>query len=224
MRPFAAPAVGKAPAVVDLPATPSREALDGLTRDLKVAEEELRVGAVLLVFPPFADGVPPLDFDALFPAVAALPEDVRRREQLEEWSRRLEYLRNLYVPVVAAVDGECSGWALELALAADVVVCGEGARFAVAGCPTGIPYQLGVALGTQRLKRLTMFGERLDGAEAVAFGLANHAVAGSSFAPAWELASALARPPRDAMSVLKESLNAIDEHRAGPARLSARAD
>ncbi|MCC6381848.1 MAG: enoyl-CoA hydratase/isomerase family protein [Dehalococcoidia bacterium] len=219
MRPFAPQATGKAPAVVDVPAVPSREAIDALMRDLKTAEEELRVGAVVLVFPPFGDGVPALALDALFPAVAGLPDDAARHERLEEWNRRLEYLRNLYVPVVAAVDGECSGWALELALAADVVVCSEDACFAVAGCPAGIPYQLGVALGTQRLKRLTMFGERLDGTTAVAWGLANHAVAGTSFGRAMELGSALALPPRDAMSVLKESLNAIDEHRAGPARL-----
>ena len=170
------------------------------------------------MFPEVGEGSASLDWEQLFPEFDGVPAETAIRERLADWNRRIEYLRNVYVPVVASLEGRCFGWALELLLAADLVICGEGASIAVEDCPSVVPYRLAWICGTQRLKRLVMLGQVLDAEMAVEWGVANYSVeAGTSMAAASELAERLALPPRDAMSVLKESLNAIEEQRVGAA-------
>ena len=212
MRLMEVPPSGKAPALIDIPSILTRESLDTLMQELQLVEENLSVGSVVLVFPDFADGVPPLDQQKLFPEFDALLGGVKQ-EGASDWARRVKYLRNVYVPVIAAVDGSCSGWALELALASDFIVCGSGAEIAVTECPATMSEQLAMSCGAQRMKRLLMLGERLDGPKAVDWGIVNYAVESSCQDFALELAERLALPARDAMSVLKESLNAVDENR-----------
>lgn len=207
----------KVPVVVDIPGKLTRDALDYLMQELKEAEEDLEVGSVILAFPESGDRFELKNLRRLFPELAGLQGEMLKQESLSEWNRRVEYVRNLCIPVVAAVDGHCSGWSFELALAADMIVCSEDAEFSIRDCPNGIPIQVAVACGLQRTKRLSLFGETLAGAAAVEWGLGNFTVSGSSIELACEVAMQVALPPRDGMSVLKESLNAIDEYRSGAA-------
>lgn len=80
-------------------------------------------------------------------------------------------------PVVAAVQGEARSAGLELALAADVRVCSDDARFSLPEVAYG---HLPLAGGSQRLPRVAgrtaaaavlLLGEALDAAAALRYGL-----------------------------------------------------
>ncbi|MDR7483283.1 MAG: enoyl-CoA hydratase-related protein [Armatimonadota bacterium] len=93
-------------------------------------------------------------------------------------------LEALPTPTVAAINGYALGGGLELALACDLRVAAEGARF---GFPEAKVGSMPGAGGTQRLTRLVgparakelMFtGEFIDAAEAYRIGLVNRVVPG----------------------------------------------
>jgi enoyl-CoA hydratase/carnithine racemase len=97
-------------------------------------------------------------------------------------------LARLGCPVVAAIQGAATGAGLELALAADIRIGSEGARF---GLPDVGQAALPVAGGTQRLWRLVgrslatrmlLLGDELDAAEAYQAGLVSRVVPDFSLA------------------------------------------
>jgi enoyl-CoA hydratase/carnithine racemase len=82
-------------------------------------------------------------------------------------------------PVIAAINGDALGGGLALALAADIRIAAETARFALPEADIGV---LPMAGATQRLLRLTgrgkalemvLTGEPIDAAEALRVGLAS---------------------------------------------------
>lgn len=88
----------------------------------------------------------------------------------------------LCCPVIAALNGNLSGRALELALACDIRVASRKARFSFPGITKGTIPTDG---GTQRLPRLVgkakalellLTGEAVDAAEALRIGLVNRLV------------------------------------------------
>jgi enoyl-CoA hydratase/carnithine racemase len=97
-------------------------------------------------------------------------------------SDTVERLSNLPMPVIAVVQGHCLTGGLELALAADIIIAGESAKFGdthgkwdlvpVWGLSQRLPRRIG------RAKALEMsFGARhYSGREAAAMGLANFCV------------------------------------------------
>ena len=94
----------------------------------------------------------------------------------------LEALEQLPQPVIAAVQGHCYTGALELALACDLLIAAEDARFADTHgkwgmSPTwGMSQRLPRRVGLLTAKELMFSGRVVDGAEAVALGLANRCV------------------------------------------------
>lgn len=95
----------------------------------------------------------------------------------------VERLATLPFPVVAKVQGHCYTGGLELVLAADIIVAGEGAKFAdtharfdlvpIWGLSQRLPRRVGMAKA-----REMMFASRTySGAQAAAMGLANLVVA-----------------------------------------------
>lgn len=82
-------------------------------------------------------------------------------------------------PVIAAVQGHCYTGALELALACDLLVAAESARFADTHgrwgmTPTwGMSQRLPRRIGPLRAKELMFTGRVVEGREAAAIGLAN---------------------------------------------------
>jgi enoyl-CoA hydratase/carnithine racemase len=93
-------------------------------------------------------------------------------------------LAELPQPVVCALNGDAIGSGLELALACDVRIAGEGARFFVPEVSLGL---LPLAGGTQRLPRvigrgkaleMILTGEPLTAAEALRIGLVSAVVPG----------------------------------------------
>ena len=94
----------------------------------------------------------------------------------------LEAIEHLPQPVIAAVQGHCYTGGLELALACDLLVAAESARFADthgkwALTPTwGMTQRLPRRIGPLRAKEMMFSGRAVDGREAAAIGLANRCV------------------------------------------------
>ncbi|NKC16751.1 MAG: hypothetical protein GKR94_32525 [Gammaproteobacteria bacterium] len=70
---------------------------------------------------------------------------------LAHFTRANETLESLSKPVVAAINGYCLTGGLEVALACDVRIAGDGAKFAITSAKIG---SVAGAGGTQRLPRL----------------------------------------------------------------------
>lgn len=99
------------------------------------------------------------------------------RNKFQTWSMGW---RELPVPVIAAVHGNCFGAGIQLALGADIRVARPDAKLSVMESKWGlIPDMGGAALLRElipidRAKELTMTGRILSGTEAHALGLVSH--------------------------------------------------
>ena len=92
-------------------------------------------------------------------------------------------LRSLHQPVIAAVNGPAAGGGLALALASDVRVAAESARFNVAfvriglsGCDIGVSWLLPRLIGASRAWELMLTGRIIDSREADRIGLVSRVV------------------------------------------------
>ena len=91
-------------------------------------------------------------------------------------------MERLPQPVIAAVQGHCYTGSLELALACDLLIAAEDARFADthgkwAMSPSwGMTQRLPRRVGLLNAKEMMFSGRVVGGAEAVALGLANRCV------------------------------------------------
>jgi enoyl-CoA hydratase len=93
-------------------------------------------------------------------------------------------MRSLPQPVIAAVNGAASGGGLALALASDVRIAAQSARFNVAfvrvglsGCDIGVSWMLPRLVGASRAFELLLTGRLIDAAEADRIGLVTRVVA-----------------------------------------------
>jgi enoyl-CoA hydratase/carnithine racemase len=121
-------------------------------------------------------------------------------------------------PVIAAVRGFALGGGLELALACDVVVVGEGAKLGLPEIRVGVMPGAG---GTQRLTRLIgrhraalmcLTGETMSGAEAFAAGLASRCVPDDQVLDeARAIAAKIAAMPPWGARMIKETVHAAAE-------------
>lgn len=107
------------------------------------------------------------------------PMDMLYARRVERW----DAIRSLWTPLVAAVSGYCLGGGCELALACDLIVASETARFGQPETSLGIIPGAG---GTQRLTRavgkavamdMILSGRVLSAEEARAAGLVARVVA-----------------------------------------------
>lgn len=123
-------------------------------------------------------------------------------------------VRNLHhigKPVVCAVNGLAVGLGWSLALAADLVVCSEGARFSqifrnVGLVPDGgATWFLSRAIGVNRARELVLSARFVSASEALALGLVQHVVeAGALHARSLALAQDLAQGPTLAFARAKQ--------------------
>jgi len=102
-------------------------------------------------------------------------------EFLEGLYGMLHGLSKLPVPVIAAVNGPAIGAGTQLAIACDLRVADDSARFAVPTAKNGMAVDgwtirtLAQLAGTGRARRLMLAAETLDRDEALAAGLADRA-------------------------------------------------
>jgi 2-(1,2-epoxy-1,2-dihydrophenyl)acetyl-CoA isomerase len=129
--------------------------------------------------------------------------------------RIVQELWELDKPVVAAVQGTAVGPGAHLALAADFVLVGPGAKFVWSFARWGLVVDAGGAyllprlVGLPRAKAMILLGESVTGAEAVAAGLAYRALPDDETlaTEADALARRLASGPTRALGLSKRLLN-----------------
>src|SRR5271155_4495574 len=120
--------------------------------------------------------------DAIFPAVYDMQEvleHVKANAKPHFHSEVIQKLADLPQPVISAVQGHCSTGALELALAADLIVASESARFSdvyarwgltpVWGLSLRLPHRIGRAKASEMMLTCRSY----TGRQAEAMHLAN---------------------------------------------------
>ncbi|MFG2978729.1 enoyl-CoA hydratase/isomerase family protein [Streptomyces sp. NPDC048331] len=125
-------------------------------------------------------------------------------------------------PVLAAVNGTAAGIGAHLALACDLVIAAEPARFIEVFVRRGLvpdgggAYLLPRLVGPQKAKELMFFGDAVPAVEAERLGLVNRVVPVDELeATAREWAERLAQGPTRALAMTKQLVNAsLDGDRA----------
>jgi enoyl-CoA hydratase len=97
------------------------------------------------------------------------------------WHRMARKLRELQIPLIVAIHGYCLGGGLMLTLAADYRLASAEAELGFGALRQGIlpgsaPELLPAIVGAASARRLCLFGERLDAAEALRIGLVDRVV------------------------------------------------
>jgi enoyl-CoA hydratase len=197
----------------------NEELLTALRRELEMAMNDSDTAVVVLsgAGRAFSAGV---DVKEAAPGAG----DVRRRlapRDMGDARRQAENWLSLWAlpkPIIAQVHGYCLGMANEVLGCADLVVCGESARF-------GFPEMRRVALfttlgfwpdriGLQRTKELAFTGRLVEGKEAAQIGLALECVPDDQLpARVDELAASIAEVGADRLAVVKAAINGWAEAR-----------
>jgi len=144
----------------------------------------------------------------------ASPVDMLRTNRIAQWDR----VRRIGKPVIAAVAGWCLGGGCELAMALDLIVAAESAKFGQPEINIGVIPGAG---GTQRLTRaigksaameMILTGEPIDAREAHRLGLVARVVPNELvIEDALALASKIATKAPLALRLAKEAVNAAFE-------------
>jgi enoyl-CoA hydratase len=120
-------------------------------------------------------------------------------------------IRELPVPVIAAIEGACAGAAVELIAACDIRVAGGGSFFFLPATKLGLLYRpdgiarLTVELGRQAVARLLLAGDRIPAEEALGAGLVSKVVdAGTALEAAVALAERSAAGTPEAVRLTKQ--------------------
>ena len=127
----------------------------------------------------------------------------------------VQNMRLLDKPIIAALNGMTAGAGAVLALAADLRVASEKARFAflftkvgLTGADMGAGYLLPRVIGMGRAFELLQLGDTLDVSTAERYGLVNRVVPHAELLhAAYEWAERLAQGPTFALSMTKHMLN-----------------
>ena len=138
------------------------------------------------------------------------------------WQRLVTAVLDCEKPVIAGVNGTAAGGGMHLALACDLVVAAEEAKFIEVFVRRGIAPDAGGAwlltrlVGIQKAKELFFFGDDVPATEAHRLGLVNRVVPRADLeATVSEMAERLAKSPTRAISTAKWLTNrALDVDRA----------
>jgi enoyl-CoA hydratase len=142
------------------------------------------------------------------------PETIGVAGHFERWAE----LRTIGLPIIAAVRGFALGGGCELAMACDVVVAGEDARFGQPEVTLGVipgaggTQRLTRAIGKARAMELILTGRMIDAHEAERLGLVSQVVpAEDTVDRALELAVRIAAMPPLAVRAAKAAVSAAYE-------------
>jgi 2-(1,2-epoxy-1,2-dihydrophenyl)acetyl-CoA isomerase len=149
-------------------------------------------------------------------------------------------LTSMPKPVIAAVNGNCVGAGLGFALACDLRVIADDAKFGTAFTAIGLTPDSGLSatlartVGTTRASELVMLGESFSAQQAVDWGIAGRVVPAEQLqATAQELAERLAAGPTLAYAEAKRGIaegqhvsiaDVLVEEHSGQARLGMTED
>jgi len=134
---------------------------------------------------------------------------------LERGNRCILRLRELAKPVLGSINGDAVGIGCSLALATDLRIASDAARFGVVFSRIGLAPDGGAShllrelVGTAKALELLFTGDLIDAGEALRLGLVNRVVPPDDLADATrELAERLARGPTLAYGAAKAAVHA----------------
>ena len=137
-----------------------------------------------------------------------------RKHLLESYNPLVLQIRMMDKPVLAEIRGTAAGAALGLALACDLRIASEDARFVVGFPGIGLALDSGVSLflpaliGFGRAAEVVFTNEPISAQQALNWGLVNRVVpAHSLHASALQMAMVLKKGPLYAMGLAKRDLN-----------------
>ena len=143
---------------------------------------------------------------------------VTARDRLKQAHRMVRTLADLEKPVVAAVRGPAAGIGWSLALACDMIIASDTARFVQSFRHIGLVpdggsiYFLTQYLGVLRAKDIVYTGRPVEAAEALALGLVNRVVPDDELeAQATALATELSNGPTFALGIAKKMFKQMYE-------------
>ncbi|MBO0777964.1 MAG: enoyl-CoA hydratase/isomerase family protein [Ktedonobacteraceae bacterium] len=146
-----------------------------------------------------------------FAASPAVDEPITVSEHLKKYHRLVYALRRMPKPVVAAVRGVAAGISCNIALACDLRIAAENARFLQAFVRIGLVpdggggYFLPRLVGLSKALEMAMLGDEVSGPEAERLGLVNRCVPVEEFeAATTALAQRLASGPTRAYGLIKK--------------------
>jgi 2-(1,2-epoxy-1,2-dihydrophenyl)acetyl-CoA isomerase len=149
-----------------------------------------------------------------FAQVHASSETTRVSEHLNKYHRVVRTIRTMPKPVIAAVRGVAAGASCNLALACDLRIAADNARFLEAFARIGLIPDAGGGFFLPRLVgfgkalEMAMLAEEVSGPEAERMGLVNRCVPLEEFETATQaLALRLAKGPTRAYGLIKELMN-----------------
>ena len=131
----------------------------------------------------------------------------------EHYNPVITALTSAPTPVVAAINGTCAGAGMSLALACDVRLCADTAKFSAAftgiglGPDSGLSATLPRAIGAARASELILLNEPFTAADALAWGLVGRLVPAADLDDAAAtVATRLAAGPTLAYAAAKRAL------------------
>ena len=138
-------------------------------------------------------------------------QGLRSRMEVSRW------LHEMPKPTIAMVRGAAAGAGLSLALACDMRVAGDSARFGTAFARVGYSGDFGGSffltqlVGTAKARELYYTAELIDAPQALGLGLVNRVVPDARLEEeTLALASRIAKGPRVALRYMKRNMNAAE--------------
>ena len=139
------------------------------------------------------------------------PVEVMSRNVQKYWRTIMDCPK----PLIAAIEGFALGGGLELALCADIIVAGEGAKLGLPEVKVGIlpggggTQKLARLVGRHRAMLLMMTGRMFGAAEAFGMGVVSEvAPTGQALARALDIAHEISAMPPISIAQIKEIINA----------------
>jgi 2-(1,2-epoxy-1,2-dihydrophenyl)acetyl-CoA isomerase len=144
----------------------------------------------------------------------------RQMHQLQSMNmihRTVQALYSIMVPVVAKVNGVAAGAGMNMALACDLIVASDRARFSEIFARRGLTVDFGGTwilprlIGLHKAKELALFADVISAADAERFGFVNHVVDHDElddFVDGWTARLAAGPPLAMAMTKRLLTLNA----------------
>ncbi|MDU9003140.1 oxepin-CoA hydrolase, alternative type [Sedimentitalea todarodis] len=136
--------------------------------------------------------------------------EAERRDKIDDLHDLIRVIRSCPVPVIASVEGGAAGAGASLALACDLIVAAEGAKFTAAYVKAGLVPDGGLTSALARMlprslaMEMCLLAKPVSSEQMHALGVVNAlAPSGQCDARAHALADALAAGPRDAQRVIR---------------------
>jgi 2-(1,2-epoxy-1,2-dihydrophenyl)acetyl-CoA isomerase len=139
---------------------------------------------------------------------------VSGRLRLKRGHGLIKTMLGLEKPIIGAINGIAAGAGVSIAMACDLVVASEEARFVLSFSKIGLVpdlglfYTLPLRIGVAKAKELMFFGDPIEAHEAERLGMVNRVVAADKLEETVKaLALRLANGPGQSYAMIKSALN-----------------